>query len=59
MILCICNNVSEKQLLDDVQNNRKLSSGNHCCKHYILEFLQNVETIDVSKYLEDLNREKY
>jgi bacterioferritin-associated ferredoxin len=52
LIICVCNNVSEKQLLDDIKNNKPLSSGNSCCRSYIIEFLKSVHADDYLKQLE-------
>lgn len=56
MIICICNDISEEQLLDDIKHHRELSSGNACCRYYIIDYLENLNDLDVADYIKQLKQ---
>ena len=56
MYICICNVITESQLLEAIDNNEKLPTGNSCCFSEVLDVLKELNFDSIEQYNGQLNK---
>lgn len=57
MYACICNAITETQLIEAVEQKTVLPTGNQCCKFYVEEVLENFGWSTIENYNKEIQNQ--